>query len=203
MPKGQLSTLTREFWMPFTFQAALLALQQPHKHPHSLQLAIYIQLAHHFIQYTLWAFLLLNHLWGKNHLSCSRFFNTILNTLLRLCQTVIGRWGSMSLVLQLWSWWLAFHSTKSSLCFFLQISLASCYPFLLASFPGLVSYHEGFVWTQMFGQRYVQLLAGCFMRPHGLSSFQANSAKCIHWWYTSTEHTCDHWWSSLTHIQIS
>ena len=143
MPKGQLSTLTREFWMPFTFQAALLALQQPHKHPHSLQLAIYIQLAHHFIQYALWAFLLLNHLWGKNHCPCSRFFNTILNTLLRLCQTVIGRWGSMSLVLQLWSWWLAFHSTKSSLCFFLQISLASCYPFLLASFPGIVSYLEG------------------------------------------------------------
>ena len=30
-------------WMPFTFQAALQALQQPHKHSHSLQLAIHTE----------------------------------------------------------------------------------------------------------------------------------------------------------------
>jgi len=37
-------------WMPFTFQPALWALQQPHKHSHSLQLANHTQQAHHYIQ---------------------------------------------------------------------------------------------------------------------------------------------------------
>ena len=37
-------------WMPFTSQPALLVFQQPHKHSHSLQLATYTELAHHYIQ---------------------------------------------------------------------------------------------------------------------------------------------------------
>jgi len=55
MPKGQLSRLPwpENSWMPFTFQPALQALQQPHKHSHSLQLAIHTELAHHYIQYVL------------------------------------------------------------------------------------------------------------------------------------------------------
>jgi len=53
MPKGQLSTVSwpGNSWMPFTFQPALWALQQPHKHSHSLQLATDTELAHHYIQY--------------------------------------------------------------------------------------------------------------------------------------------------------
>ena len=41
MPKGQLSRVPwpGSSWMPFTFQPALRALQQSHKHSHSLQLA--------------------------------------------------------------------------------------------------------------------------------------------------------------------
>ena len=40
MPKGQLSRVPwpGNSWMPFTFQPALQALQQPHKHSHTLQL---------------------------------------------------------------------------------------------------------------------------------------------------------------------
>ena len=49
MPKGQLS-LARELLDVFTFQPALRVLQHPHKHSHSLQLAIHTQLAHHYIQ---------------------------------------------------------------------------------------------------------------------------------------------------------
>jgi len=37
-------------WNPFTFQPALRALQQPHKHSHSLQLATDTEVAHHYIQ---------------------------------------------------------------------------------------------------------------------------------------------------------
>jgi len=52
MPKEQLSRVPwpGNSWMPFTFQPALWVLQQPHKHSHSLQQAIHIQLAHHYIQ---------------------------------------------------------------------------------------------------------------------------------------------------------
>jgi len=52
MPKGQLSRVpwSGNSWMPFTFQPALRAPQQPHKHSHSLQQAIHSQLAHHYIQ---------------------------------------------------------------------------------------------------------------------------------------------------------
>jgi len=52
MPKGQLSRVpwSGNSWMPFTFQPALRALQRPHKHPHSLQLATDTELAHHYIQ---------------------------------------------------------------------------------------------------------------------------------------------------------
>jgi len=41
MLKGQLSRVPwpGNSWMPFTFEPALWALQQPHKHSHSLQLA--------------------------------------------------------------------------------------------------------------------------------------------------------------------
>jgi len=45
MPKGQHSRGCHI--------AALWALQQPHKHSHSLQLANHTQLAHHYIQYAL------------------------------------------------------------------------------------------------------------------------------------------------------
>jgi len=52
MLKGQLSTVPwpGNSWMPFTFQPALWACQQPHKHSHSLQPAIHTQLGHHYIQ---------------------------------------------------------------------------------------------------------------------------------------------------------
>ena len=55
MPKGQLSRVPwpGTSWMPFTFQFALRALQQPHKQSHSLQLATHTELAHHYIQYAL------------------------------------------------------------------------------------------------------------------------------------------------------
>ena len=55
MPKGQLSRVPwpGNSWMPFTFQPALRALQQPHKHLHSLQLATDTELAHHYIQLAL------------------------------------------------------------------------------------------------------------------------------------------------------
>ena len=55
MLKGQLSRVSRlgNSWMPFTFQPALWALQQPHKHSQSLQQAIRIELAHHYIEYAL------------------------------------------------------------------------------------------------------------------------------------------------------
>ena len=55
MLKGHLSRVPwpGNLWMPFTFQPALWALQQPHKRLHSLQLATYTQLAHHYIQYAL------------------------------------------------------------------------------------------------------------------------------------------------------
>jgi len=48
VPNGQLSRVPwpGNSWMPFTFQPALQALQQPHKHSHSLQLATHTQLAH-------------------------------------------------------------------------------------------------------------------------------------------------------------
>jgi len=41
MPKGQLSRVPwpGNSWMPFTFQPALRAIHQPHKHSYSLQLA--------------------------------------------------------------------------------------------------------------------------------------------------------------------
>jgi len=39
--------------MPFTFQPALQALQQSHKHSHSLQPAIPTQLAHPYLQLAL------------------------------------------------------------------------------------------------------------------------------------------------------
>jgi len=43
MPKDQLSRVPwpGNSWMPFTFQPALWALQQPHKHSCSLQQAIH------------------------------------------------------------------------------------------------------------------------------------------------------------------
>jgi len=52
MLKGQLSRVpwSGNSRMPFTFQPALWALQQPHKHSHSLQQAIHAQLARHYIQ---------------------------------------------------------------------------------------------------------------------------------------------------------
>ena len=52
MAKGQLSRVPwpGNSWMPFTFQPALRALQQPQKHSHSLQLATDTELAHHYIQ---------------------------------------------------------------------------------------------------------------------------------------------------------
>jgi len=42
MPKGQLS---RASWPGNSWMPAFWALQQPHKHSHSLQLAIHIELA--------------------------------------------------------------------------------------------------------------------------------------------------------------
>jgi len=59
MLKGQLSGVSwpGNSWMPFTFQAALLVFQQPHKHSHSLQLAIHTNLPHYCIQYALWGLL--------------------------------------------------------------------------------------------------------------------------------------------------
>jgi len=39
--------------MLFTFQSALPALQQPHKHSYSLQLACHTQIAQHYLHYTL------------------------------------------------------------------------------------------------------------------------------------------------------
>jgi len=57
MPKGQHSRVPwpGNSWMLFTFQPAHRAHQQHHKHSHSLQLRVanHIQVAHHFIQYTL------------------------------------------------------------------------------------------------------------------------------------------------------
>jgi len=55
MPKGQFSRVPwpGNSWMPFAFQPALRALQQPLKHSHSLQQAIHTQLAHHYIQQAL------------------------------------------------------------------------------------------------------------------------------------------------------
>ena len=55
MLNGQLSRVPwpGNLWMPSTFQPACWALQQPHKHSHSLQPAIHTQLAHHYIQYAL------------------------------------------------------------------------------------------------------------------------------------------------------
>jgi len=52
MPKDQLSRVPwpGNSWMPFTFQPTLRALQQPHKHSHSLQPAIHTQLAHCYIR---------------------------------------------------------------------------------------------------------------------------------------------------------
>jgi len=44
MPKGHLSWPGNS-WIPFTFQPALQALQQPHKHSYSLQLAIHTRSA--------------------------------------------------------------------------------------------------------------------------------------------------------------
>ena len=40
-------------WMPFIFQPAFWALQQPHKHSHSLQLTNHTELAHYYIQLAL------------------------------------------------------------------------------------------------------------------------------------------------------
>jgi len=53
MLKDQLSRVPwpGNSWMPFTFQPALRSLQKPHKHLHSLQLAIHTELAQHYIQY--------------------------------------------------------------------------------------------------------------------------------------------------------
>ena len=53
MPKDQLSRVPwpGNLWMPFIFQPALPAFQQPHKHSHSLQLATHTELACHYIQY--------------------------------------------------------------------------------------------------------------------------------------------------------
>ena len=50
--KDQLSRVpwSGNSWMPFTFQPTLWALQQPHKHSHSLQLVIHTELAHYYIQ---------------------------------------------------------------------------------------------------------------------------------------------------------
>jgi len=55
MLKGHLSRVPwpGNFWMPFTFQPALWAFQQPHRRLRSLQLATHTQLAHHYIQYAL------------------------------------------------------------------------------------------------------------------------------------------------------
>ena len=51
------STLARELLDAVHFQPAIQSLQQPHKHPHSLQLALHIELTHHYIQYVLRRFL--------------------------------------------------------------------------------------------------------------------------------------------------
>jgi len=65
--------------MQFTFQPALRALQQPHKHSHSLQLATHTELAHHYIQYalsTLSVFLLLSpEDSSKYHTATSKHWN--------------------------------------------------------------------------------------------------------------------------------
>jgi len=64
MPKGQLSRvpLPGNSWMPFTFQPALQVLQQPHKHSHGLELAVYIE---HYIKVTRPPCLFQLPPWGK------------------------------------------------------------------------------------------------------------------------------------------
>ena len=155
--------------MPFTFQAALLALQQPHKHSHSLQLAIHTQLAHHYnMLYELF------HFWTT---SGARIIvlavGSTMGTWLLYSDSVRQSLEDegLCLVLQLWPWWLAFCLTKSSLCFFANLSgfLLSISSSLVPGSSFFCFLPSGFVWTQMFGQRYVQLLARCFMRPHALS----------------------------------
>jgi len=51
MPKGQHSRVPRlgNSWMLFTFQAGLQVLQQLHKDPYSLQLAIHAEIGLHYI----------------------------------------------------------------------------------------------------------------------------------------------------------
>ena len=151
MPKGQLSTLAREFLdaihfpgYPFGTSTApqtfpLTAVSYLHTTSTSL-LSICFMSSSVFEP----------HLWGKNHCPCSRFFNGNLNTPLRL-----GSDECLCLFLQLWPWWLAFCLTKSSLCFF----FANLSGFLLSISSSLIPRSSllswGFVWTQMFGQRYI------------------------------------------------
>jgi len=53
--------------MPFTFHADL---QRPHKHSHSLQLAIHTQLGPHYIRYDgIWG------LFSKYHMATSKYWN--------------------------------------------------------------------------------------------------------------------------------
>ena len=134
MPKGQLSTLAR---MPFTFQAALLALQRPNKHSRSLRLAIHTQLAHHYnMLYELF------HFWTTSGariivLAAGSTMGTWLLYSYSVRQSLEDE--GLCLVLQLWPWWLAFCLTKSSLCFFFANLSGFLLSIFLASFPGLVS----------------------------------------------------------------
>ena len=168
--------------MPFTFQAALFALQQPHKHSHSLQLAIHTQLAHHYnMLYELF------HFWTT---SGARIIvlavGSTMGTWLLYSDSVRQSLEDegLCLVLQLWPWWLAFCLTKSSLCFF----FANLSGFLLSISSSLVPRSSffcflpsGFVWTQILGSNAYNYLQDVLWDLMHYPSFQANSAKCIHW----------------------
>jgi len=162
MPKVNFLPWPGNSWMPFTFQAALLALQQPHKHSHSLQLAIHTQLAHHYnMLYELF------HFWttsdakiivlaaGSSMGTWLLYSDSVRQSLEDegLCLVfqlwpgwlaffngnlnTLLRLGSdegLCLVLQLWPQWLAFRLTKSSLCFF----FANLSSFLLSISSSLI-----------------------------------------------------------------
>ena len=160
----------------------------PHKHPHSLQSAIHTQLAHHYIQMLYELF---------------RFWTTSGARIIVLAAgSTMGTWllysdsvrqsledEGLCLVLQLWPWWLAFCLTKSSLCFF----FANLYGFLLSISSSLVprssaSYLQGLSGLRCLGSNtYNYLQDGLWDLMH-YPSFQANSAKCIHW-YTLPQST--------------
>jgi len=181
MPKVNFLPWPGNSWMPFTFQAALLALQQPHKHSHSLQLAIHTQLAHHYnMHYELF------HFWTTSGariivLAAGSTMGTWLLYSDSVRQSLEDE--GLCLVLQLWPWWLAFCLTKSSLCFFANLS-----GFLLSISSSLVPRSSffcflpsGFVWTQILGSNAYNYLQDVLWDLMHYPSFQANSAKCIHW----------------------